>query len=145
MKKIDSPPLKSKSELKTDGYEVGFKKPPVTGRFQPGKSGNPKGRPKHSPDPEEIVAKLMKTMVTITEGGNPKKILSIDALLRKQFHQAFKGDKYSTKLMLGYYHPDMNKTEVSVKTEKPVDVSHLSPAVLEALENLLLLVEGEAP
>ena len=29
-----------------DEYEVGYKKPPKSGQFQPGKSGNPKGRPK---------------------------------------------------------------------------------------------------
>lgn len=28
------------------GYEVGYGKPPVETRFQPGQSGNPKGRPK---------------------------------------------------------------------------------------------------
>ncbi|WP_428515363.1 DUF5681 domain-containing protein [Roseovarius sp.] len=32
---------------KTDvDYEVGYAKPPANTRFQPGKSGNPKGRPK---------------------------------------------------------------------------------------------------
>lgn len=27
-------------------YEVGYRKPPVGGRFKPGSSGNPKGRPR---------------------------------------------------------------------------------------------------
>ena len=27
-------------------YEVGYKKPPKSTQFQPGQSGNPKGRPK---------------------------------------------------------------------------------------------------
>jgi len=30
-------------------YEVGYGKPPKSRRFQPGVSGNPKGRPKRKP------------------------------------------------------------------------------------------------
>ena len=30
----------------TRDYEVGYAKPPQEGRFKPGRSGNPKGRPK---------------------------------------------------------------------------------------------------
>ncbi len=28
-----------------EGYEVGYGKPPAAHRFQPGRSGNPNGRP----------------------------------------------------------------------------------------------------
>ena len=42
---------KDKKALSTNlparaGYEVGFGKPPAATRFQPGRSGNPRGRPK---------------------------------------------------------------------------------------------------
>ena len=39
-----SPPPDDPEEEPT--YEVGYGKPPQATRFQPGKSGNPKGRPK---------------------------------------------------------------------------------------------------
>ena len=29
-------------------YDVGYRRPPASGRFRPGKSGNPKGRPQGS-------------------------------------------------------------------------------------------------
>ena len=32
----------------SEGYEVGYKKPPKHTRFQKGQSGNPNGRPKGS-------------------------------------------------------------------------------------------------
>ena len=35
-----------KSEEKTDGYEVGYRKPPKHSQFKPGQSGNPNGRPR---------------------------------------------------------------------------------------------------
>ena len=37
--------LETQDKLKSDDYEVGFQKPPAKSRFQPGSSGNPKGRP----------------------------------------------------------------------------------------------------
>ena len=36
----------SQPSLEPQPYEVGYRKPPVASRFQPGRSGNPKGRPK---------------------------------------------------------------------------------------------------
>ena len=32
----------------SDGYEVGYAKPPAENRFKPGQSGNPNGRPRGS-------------------------------------------------------------------------------------------------
>ena len=36
----------SDRELEAAQYKVGYKRPPVSTRFKPGSSGNPKGRPK---------------------------------------------------------------------------------------------------
>jgi hypothetical protein len=45
---------KSRHESRTG---IGYGKPPVQHRFQPGKSGNPGGRPKASPDLAALAAK----------------------------------------------------------------------------------------
>lgn len=42
---MDKPPNLGKSKLPAP-YEVGYRKPPASTRFEKGKSGNPKGRPK---------------------------------------------------------------------------------------------------
>ena len=64
----------------SDDYKVGYGKPPIKTRFQKGKSGNPRGRPKRRNPPEEpldfqkaLIAEL-KSTVTITEAGNKKKV-----------------------------------------------------------------------
>ncbi len=41
-------------------YEIGYGKPPVSGRFRAGISGSPKGRPKRKPPP---FAERIKTVL----------------------------------------------------------------------------------
>src|SRR5829696_4062755 len=55
-------------------YEVGYKKPPVHTRFQKGKSGNPRGRPKGSANYLTLLRRVLAQKVTISDGGNTRKI-----------------------------------------------------------------------
>jgi hypothetical protein len=78
--------------------EVGYKKPPKHSQFPPGKSGNPKGRPKaaKSPTGHEVFDQL----VTVFQKGKPKKIPAIDAVLTQLLGDAMKGDHKARKLAL---------------------------------------------
>ena len=143
MKKPHTHKSKGRSELKPDSYTVGYGKPPAKSRFQSGKSGNPKGRPTRPPIFAEIIATLMKGKITVTEGGIPKRMTSAEVLGRKLVNQALKGDKFSTALILELYNQHLNKTEVRVKSPQPINLSHLSPEVLDLLEKAVLLIENE--
>ena len=87
--------------------EVGYKKPPKYANFPPGKSGNPKGRPKRakSPTGHEVFDQL----VTVTQKGKTKKIKAIDAILSQLVIDAMKGDHKARKLALDIWSKGSNK------------------------------------
>jgi len=49
--------------------EAGFKRPPKGTRFKPGRSGNPKGRPKGRRNLTTDLAALMKKRIPIRKDG----------------------------------------------------------------------------
>ena len=87
-------------------YEVGYGKPPAKTKFQKGKSGNPRGRPKRKYPPEELdfqkalIAEL-KSPMTINEAGNKKKVAKLEAFVKALVARAFQ-DKAMMKCLLDY-------------------------------------------
>ena len=75
---MDKPLLQARrlnrSGPESQTYEVGYRKPPVATRFQPGQSGNPRGRKKDSKNKipalaEERIKKLILEEAYRTEIG----------------------------------------------------------------------------
>ncbi|MDI1229467.1 MAG: DUF5681 domain-containing protein [bacterium] len=62
------------------GERIGYCKPPLKNRFQKGKSGNPRGRPKKSKNFSSLVAKELDATITITEGDKCRRVTKREAL-----------------------------------------------------------------
>lgn len=88
------------SEPKDSDYAVGFGKPPEHSRFQPGQSGNPKGRPKGALNLATALNRALKEKVFITEGGQRKQITKLDATIKALVNRAVKGDARAVQQML---------------------------------------------
>mgnify|MGYP001556253824 CR=1 FL=1 len=73
-------------------YEVGFKKPPVSGQFKPGQSGNPKGRPKGTKNLATDLHEELSSQISIIEGNKEKLISKQRALVKALSTKALKGD-----------------------------------------------------
>jgi hypothetical protein len=84
-------------------YEVGYGRPPTHTRFRPGRSGNPKGRPKGAKNETTILQEIMNRPIEIREAGRLRKISVLAAILLKFAENALKGDPRSATFLLNRY------------------------------------------
>ena len=94
---------KCRREIKEKLYEVGYKKPPVSGQFKKGQSGNPKGR-KKKVIPKTIMEALrlafIKEITITNEKGSREKIPFRQAFAQKIVQDAIKNDGPTRKMLL---------------------------------------------
>lgn len=94
---------KCRREIKEKLYEVGYKKPPVSGQFKKGQSGNPKGR-KKKVIPKTIMEALrlafIKEITITNEKGSREKIPFIQAFAQKIVQDAIKNDGPTRRMLL---------------------------------------------
>jgi Family of unknown function (DUF5681) len=81
-------------------YLVGYRRPPVTARFQPGSSGNPKGRPKNSKNLKTLIRQAMTAKISIREGPNSRRVSKIEGVVLRQLQSALKGDDRSAMAVI---------------------------------------------
>ena len=72
--------------------KTGYKRPPKAHRFNQGKSGNPRGRPKARRNVNEDLAEMLNKPIQIRENGKLRWITQQQALLLRLFEQGMGGD-----------------------------------------------------
>ncbi len=72
--------------------EVGYRTPPRGSRFQPGQSGNPKGRPRGSRNFRTDLKSTLSKPVKVNQDGKPCKISTQAAALLRLREKALGGD-----------------------------------------------------
>lgn len=81
-------------------YEVGYKKPPKDTRFKPGRSGNPRGRPKGSKNLAALVDRELDSKVLLREGGKASAVSKRVVIAKQIVKKAVEGDLRTVQTLL---------------------------------------------
>jgi Family of unknown function (DUF5681) len=113
--------------------EVGYGHPPLSTRFQRGKSGNPKGRPKGSLNVRTLLAATLRERVVINEGGQRKSVTKLEAALKQLTNKAAGGDLRAIVQLVGLAQEAEEKENLTVP-EKTV-VGEIDQKVMQGILN----------
>jgi Family of unknown function (DUF5681) len=82
-------------------YEVGYGKPPRHTRFEPGRSGNPRGRPPGAKNMKTLLSKALNELVLVTEPGGRRKVSKREAIVTQLVNRSAKADYKAIQILLG--------------------------------------------
>lgn len=134
-KRPQAPPV-AEAESPTDDYAVGYRRPPRDTQFKPGRSGNPKGRPKAAKSMNTVVRDNLTQKVTIRTANGTRRITRIEAVIHKTIELAMKGNPRALTELLKLY--SMAVPEAKVDRDDGVgsldELTAADLAILKALQ-----------
>jgi len=98
-----APATRAKRNSRSKQSEIGYGKPPRQHQFQPGQSGNPKGRPKGSKNESTILREIFNRKVESRSGGRTRKITILEGILLRIADDSLKGNTKSAAFLLNRY------------------------------------------
>jgi Family of unknown function (DUF5681) len=117
-------------------YKVGYGKPPKSGQFKRGKSGNPKGRPKGGLKLATDLAAELNEQITVREDGKSRRVSKQRALIKSLMAKALQGDVRANAAVLALYArviTDLPDQEDSVVEENELEIlRQFAPRLIQA-------------
>jgi uncharacterized protein DUF5681 len=111
-------------------YEVGYRRPPRNTRFTPGRSGNPKGRPKQHKNLKTDLLEELREYIEVRERGRTRKMSKQRALVKSTVTRALSDNPKATDTIFMLYRTLLLENE-PVQPNVP-----LNPEEREVLEGL---------
>jgi len=104
--------------MSDDKKKVGFGRPPAKTRFQPGRSGNPKGRPKGSKNFRTALADELSSTVPVTEQGKRRKLTKRSVIAKQMVNAALAGELKILPMILNADRADEQKQAIAAAAEE---------------------------
>jgi hypothetical protein len=121
-----------------DPYGVGFARPPPDRRFQKGRSGNPRGRPKKRLEPHAEFMAVLAEKVTVKVQGVPQAMTIQRALLMRLREAALDGEAWAQKVSLRM------AAQAPEPTAPEVPADEIAAKVLAVFKKVLRAKDPEA-
>jgi hypothetical protein len=83
-----------------DEEKVGYCRPPRATRFRPGKSGNPRGRPRKPKPVQALLATELRRRVVIRENGREQRIPKLELVMKRLVNDAIQGNYPAVRLLI---------------------------------------------
>jgi hypothetical protein len=125
-------------------YNIGYKNPPKHSQFKPGRSGNPKGRPKGAKGLKTIVRDMMTTKVPVRTASGEKRISRIELVMQKTYELGVvKERSRALSELLRLYSAAVPDAVVADDATPPAEeLTETDLAMLNELRAILLADEG---
>ncbi|MGA2908980.1 MAG: DUF5681 domain-containing protein [Terracidiphilus sp.] len=108
---------------------IGYGKPPRQSRFQKGKSGNPKGRPKGSKNLATIVIKESRQRVHVNGPRGSRTVTKLEAAMMQLGNKSAQGDLRASREFFGL----IQRSEDTVNSGGTLPITELDQPVVENL------------
>lgn len=112
-----------------DDYEVGYAKPPISGQFKPGQSGNPKGRPGGTKNASTLFNEYFETKKQAKIGGKTVKLTGMEIVFRQISQQAMQGNFRFIQLALALWAQHGKTSEDITAADLELDLEMLKSFV----------------
>lgn len=111
--------------MSNDTYEIGYRRPPKSGQFKKGQSGNPKGRPKGSKNFMTLLDQELDQKITVNENGRKKEITRMQAVVKRMVADTLQGNMRTLMTMVEIMRRHGKFDESEVEELAPSDYSEI--------------------
>jgi uncharacterized protein DUF5681 len=120
-------------------YEVGYGRPPRHTRFEPGRSGNPRGRPNRSKNLATLLSEALREPVIVVENGRRRTIDKRRAIVTQIVNRSAKGDLRAIQALLPMLLDIEDRAD-----HGPVDPAALAEADRRMIQRITTRLGGES-